>query len=70
MATALVFQVERLVDFALVDEQRHLTQEGVGEHVVVVDLRNAASERERERAVSEFNTNNAETHSDSHQPRC
>lgn len=37
-AIALVLQVERFLYFSLFGGQRHLTQEGVLQHVVVVDL--------------------------------
>lgn len=37
-AVALVPQVERLLEVALLSRQRHLTHEGVHQHVVVVDL--------------------------------
>lgn len=39
---ALVPQVKRLLVFTLFPRQRHLTHEGILQHVVVVDLRDAA----------------------------
>lgn len=44
-AVALVPQVERLLEIALLNWQRHLTHEGIFQHVVVVDLRDAAREK-------------------------
>lgn len=50
LATALVAEVKRVLLLALVGvaEQDHLTQEGIHDHVPVVDL--SAARRERERA--------------------
>lgn len=50
LATALVAEVERVLLLVLVGvaEQDHLTQEGIHDHVPVVDL--FAARRERERA--------------------
>ncbi|TNN77764.1 hypothetical protein EYF80_012062 [Liparis tanakae] len=45
-AIALASQVERLLEFALLGGKSHLTQEGVHQHVVVVDLR-GTEEQER-----------------------
>lgn len=49
-AIALVLQVERFLYFSLFGGQRHLTQEGVLQHVVVVDLRD--TERQKVSALN------------------
>lgn len=64
-AIALVLQVERFLYFSLFGGQRHLTQEGVLQHVVVVDLRD--TERQK---VSALNVHTHTHTSVCYKPRC